>query len=112
MRIEFWEPAGTVSIPGKGECEQIYARHAFDGCAGQEVPFRDRPGGREIGRATVVSVAVDDDGRGATWTVDITGDAERAFAGLTSGPMSFAPGGEVQDAVPRDPLHPRPPRIR
>jgi hypothetical protein len=69
MRVEFYEPAGTIEIPGKGEAEQRYASHAFDGCIGQEVPFKIE--GVERGRATVVAVKVDEDGRGATWTVDI-----------------------------------------
>lgn len=100
MRVKFWEPAG--------EYEQ-YMPHAFDGVIGQDVPFRDSPGGREIGRATVVSVAVDEDGRGATWTVDVTGEAGRAYARMTDARRaSFAFREPDPDLMPHDPLAPKP----
>lgn len=69
MRIEFYQPARTIEVPGKGEFPEQYAPHAFDRCIGQEVPFKIE--GVERGRCTVVGVEVDDDGGGATWTVDI-----------------------------------------
>lgn len=62
MIVKFHQPAG--------EHEQ-YMPHAFDRLVGQEAPFKI--GGVERGRATVVAVKVDEDGRGATWTVDIAG---------------------------------------
>jgi len=69
MRVEFYQPAGTIEIPGKGEVEQRYAQHAFEGCVGKEVPFKIE--GTERGRCTVVAVTVDQGGKGATWIVDI-----------------------------------------
>ena len=88
MIIEFYQPAGTVEIPGKGEFEDRYAPHAFDGTIGKEVPFKIK--GIERGRATVVAVKVDEDGRGATWTVDIAGgDLPDRVAEATAGRWSF-----------------------
>lgn len=60
MRIEFHQPA---------EEHERYAPHAFDRIIGQEAPFKIE--GAERGLATVVAVKVDEDGRGAVWTVDI-----------------------------------------
>jgi hypothetical protein len=71
MRIEFYQPAGTYEVPGKGEFAERYDPHAFDGCIGKEIPFKIE--GTERGRCTVVAVKVDEDGGGATWTVDIVG---------------------------------------
>jgi hypothetical protein len=80
IRVEFYNPAGTYEVPGKGEFPVQYAPHAFDRCIGQEVPFKIE--GIPRGRATVVAVKVDEDGRGATWTVDITdGDLSGQEAG-------------------------------
>ena len=63
--IEFYEtaPEGV-----------LFRQGAFDRCVGRPVPFRFRPGGRRIGTATVTAVAVDPDGLGATWTVDVPDD--------------------------------------
>jgi hypothetical protein len=85
MRIEFYQPAGTYEVPGKGEFAERYDPHAFDRCIGQDAPFKIQ--GLERGRATVVAVKVDEDGGGATWTVDIT-DPDGIIAAL-QGRWSF-----------------------
>lgn len=72
VRVEFYQPAGRFEVPGKGEFPERYAPHAFDRLIGQEAPFKIE--GAERGRATVVAVKVDEDGAGATWTVDIEGE--------------------------------------
>ena len=68
MRVEFYQPADE---------HERYDPHAFDRLLGQEAPFKI--GGVEHGRATVVAVMVDEDGRGATWTVDIPIDAAGSY---------------------------------
>ena len=78
MRVEFHESAAA---------HERYARHAFDRTIGQEVPFK--VAGVERGRATVIAVVVDEDGRGATWTVDVEGDAAQVIPGGEQG-MSFS----------------------
>ena len=78
MRVEFYQPAA--------EYEQ-YMPHAFDGIIGREAPFRIE--GVERGRATVVAVKVDEDGGGATWTVDIAGGDPGTIAGHHAGRWSF-----------------------
>ena len=60
LRIEFYQPA---------EEHERYAPHAFDRLVGQEAPFKIA--GTERGRGIVLAVKVDEDGRGATWTVDV-----------------------------------------
>jgi hypothetical protein len=70
VRVEFWEPAGTFDVPGKGEFPQRYASHAFDGAIGKTVPLKHE-GGVPVGTATLVEVRVDADGLGATFVVDI-----------------------------------------
>ena len=69
------------------------------------------PGGRVIGRCTVVSVQVDEDGRGATWTIDTEDDGLPFMVrhGSVAG-MSFALPTEGGPA--RDPLGPGELRIR
>lgn len=69
MRIEFWQPSGTVNVPGKGEFTERYAPHAFDGLVGKSAPFKIE--GVEHGQVTVVAVEVAEDGSGATWTVEV-----------------------------------------
>jgi len=63
MRIEFYQPADE---------HERYMPHCFDRLIGQEAPFSIE--GAERGRATVIAIKVDEDGRGATWIVDIAGD--------------------------------------
>ena len=81
MRVEFYQSAGE---------HERYAPHAFDRLIGQDAPFKI--GGIERGRATVVKVVVDEDGRGATWTVDIEGaEIERhPLVALTGEGVSFS----------------------
>lgn len=62
MRVEFYQRAGE---------HERYAPHAFDSIIGQDAPFKIKDA--ECGRAAVVAVKVDEDGRGATWTVDLEG---------------------------------------
>ena len=57
------------------EEHERYAPHAFDGVIGKTVPWNlreteDGPALSTPGTATVIAVEVDEDGRGATWTVD------------------------------------------
>jgi len=81
MRVEFHQPAGE---------HERYAPHAFDRLVGQDAPFKIE--GAERGRATVVAVKVDEDGRGATWTVDIEGELGKGSMAGFSGDqgMSFS----------------------
>jgi hypothetical protein len=69
VRVSFWEPAGTVNVPGKGEFRQKFGPDAFAGVIGSVVPWTYE-GGR-VGEATVIGVEVAPDGSGATFTVDI-----------------------------------------
>jgi hypothetical protein len=78
VRIEFYQPAGE---------HERYMPHAFDGIIGQEAPFKIE--GAERGRATVVAVKVDKDGRGATWTVDIAGGDPGKAAEAQAGRWRF-----------------------
>jgi len=71
IRVEFRQPAGEVTVPGKGTFRDRFAPDAFAGMPGQRVPFRSVPGGPQVGWATVAEVRVDDDGLGATWVVDV-----------------------------------------
>lgn len=85
MRFEFWHPAGTFTVPGKGEFPERFGPHAFDHLVNRTVPWRLRQseGGpvlAELGQATVIAVAVADDGSGAMFLVEISGDP------LTIGP--------------------------
>ena len=83
MRVSFVEHAGTFTVPGKGECPERFAPHAFDSLAGQTVPWTYE-GGR-IGEATVVGVVVSDDGLRAEWTVDVEADADTDGGSLMRG---------------------------
>lgn len=67
-----------------------YAPHAFDSCIGQDVPLKIL--GQDRGRATVISVVVDEDGRGATWTVEAEDPHPERTQGISeaaAGQMSF-----------------------
>ena len=110
-RIEFWEPAGTFDVPGKGEFPQKFASGAFEGTIGKRVPMR-APSGRQAGWCTVVSVVVDSDGGGATWTVDIEGDFPVAEAAYRTAGMSFAFREPDPVELSRDPLKPGELKIR
>jgi hypothetical protein len=79
VRVEFYQPA---------EEHERYAPHAFDRIIGQDAPFKIE--GTEHGRATVVAVKVDEDGRGATWTVDITGGDSGPAGTPAARAMSFS----------------------
>ena len=91
MRVEFHQAAGE---------HERYAPHAFDGLIGKTVPWNlreteDSPILSTPGTATVIAVTVDEDGKGATWTVDFEGDApvgrQSPLAGFTgSEGMSFS----------------------
>lgn len=65
----FWQPAGTVDIPGKGELPQRFAQDAFAGSAGKKLPWTYE--GSRLGEATVLAVKVAPDGSGATFTVEL-----------------------------------------
>jgi hypothetical protein len=95
VRVSFRDLAGE---------HERYMPHAFDSCVGQDVPFRIA--GAERGRAVVVSVTVDEDGRGATWTVDITGGDETR---IPVKPVSFAVPEPAPE--PADPLAAKPPKV-
>lgn len=84
MRVEFYQPA---------EEHERYMPHAFDGIIGQEAPFKIE--GAERGRATVVAVKVDEDGRGAMWTVDIAGGDPGKISAAQEGRWSFRLPGDV-----------------
>jgi hypothetical protein len=120
-RIEFWEPAGETEVPGKGTFRDKFAPGAFANAAGKRVPFRSRPGGRQLGWVTVVSVVVDEDGYGATWTVDAEFPAAhqdrhallRHMTGVTPGArMSFAFRPDDLGSAAWNPLAARPPVVR
>lgn len=68
MRISCWQPAGLVHVPGKGDFPERFAPGAFDSVIGTEVPMTLNQ--REIGRATVISADVDDDGSGVMLTLE------------------------------------------
>jgi hypothetical protein len=72
MRVTFWEPAPPYEVPGKGEFPTQFAPHALDHLIGTQAPLTLH--GRVIGTVTVVDIVVDDDGRGATWTMDTEED--------------------------------------
>ena len=84
MRVEFYQPADE---------HERYAPHAFDRLVGQEAPFKIE--GTERGRATVAAVKVDDDGRGATWTVDITGGDPAKISAAQEGRWRFRPPDDI-----------------
>lgn len=115
-RIEFWEPSPDDEIPGKGIFRTKFAPAAFANAAGKRVPFRSRPGGPQIGWVTVISVVVDEDGYGATWTVDADLDLHPGDipTGRNRPPASFSfrPRGADDGPVLRDPLAARPPVVR
>lgn len=64
-------PTVRVKFHQRADEHEVYAPHAFDRLIGQAAPFK--VAGVRRGSATVVAVAVDEDGKGATWTVDIDG---------------------------------------
>lgn len=118
IRIMFWEPSGETETPGKGTTHDHYSSAAFDQVTGQRVPFRTSPGGAQIGWATVIGVVVDDDGLGATWTVDVDQPVVgRAVENGHIAGMGFVPRPDEsgKDAIAarfRDPLAARSPVIR
>jgi hypothetical protein len=64
-----------VYVEGKGTFPSYYAPGCFDRLPGQVVPWNYRetdghPPARRLGRATIVSVEVNEDGTEATWTAD------------------------------------------
>jgi len=82
-----------ITFPEAAEENERYARHAFDGIIGKTAPFKIA--GTEHGTATVIAVEVDEDGRGATWTVDVPDEA--------AGPLAPRDGLSVSFAAPEIP---------
>lgn len=66
------EPAGTMSVPGKGEVPVVFAPDAFASQAGRVFPLTVLPGREVIGHARVREAVVSDDGASVLFTYEIT----------------------------------------
>lgn len=108
-RIELYQAAQVIDIPGKGEAREVFARHAFDGTIGRRIRMTG-DGGRDLGPCTVLDARVDEDGGGVTLVLDW--DTPPAPDLADRDPMSFAFKIPEPEDLPHDPLAPQPPRIR
>jgi hypothetical protein len=101
-RISFWHPA---------EEHERFAPGAFDRAIGQQVPMKG-PERQDLGLCTLVAAEVAEDGTGVLLTIEVPAGAGPVFSpSAETGGMSFAFAGPDPDAVPRDPLDAKPPRI-
>jgi hypothetical protein len=108
-QISFWKPAGTYTVPGKGEFPQKFAAHVFDAQIGKQVPVKG-PGREDLGLCTLVAAEVAEDGTGVTLTIEAPeGFGPAGFA--AAGGMGFTFADPDPGPAPRDPLSASPPRI-
>jgi phage head maturation protease len=70
--VSFWQRAGTVDVPGKGEFQERFAPGAFDSEIGKVVPLSAE--GRVLGECEILSADVAEDGSGVMFTYRILGD--------------------------------------
>jgi hypothetical protein len=64
------EPAGTLSVPGKGKVAAVFWPDDFSGSVGKAVPLLVRD--EVIGHACVRDASVADDGSSVLFTYEIT----------------------------------------
>jgi hypothetical protein len=64
------EPAGVLSVPGKGKVAAVFGRGDFTSSVGKVVPLRVRD--EVIGHARVREADVADDGSSVLFTYEIT----------------------------------------
>lgn len=68
--VQVREPAGILSVPGKGKVAAVFGPGDFSGSVGKVVPLR--AGNEVVGHARVREAEVADDGSSVLFTYEIT----------------------------------------